>query len=223
MGGGSDFLSNKRRKYLPFSCKVRHFKSVCYVPQPDCFTSDAYIIGTFQNGEMVDSMRAEVYKAFRFPPFEDERNKAWQRAMEGCNSVGIHFRKRKDYCSNVAYKGICEVDYYQKAIEIMRQKVDNPKFFMFTDNPQWVAENIKGVDYQLVDTNPIVGRGLHLDMQLMACCRHNIIANSTYSWWGAYLNPNPEKTVIAPVQWLSRKLFGDSVREKHLAKGWMGI
>lgn len=75
-------------------------------------------------------------------------------------------------------------------------KVAVPKFYVFTDNPDWVRENFKDIEYTLVEGNPASGWGSHFDMQLMSVCKHNIISNSTYSWWSAFLNAHPQKIVV---------------------------
>lgn len=71
-------------------------------------------------------------------------------------------------------------------------------FNVFTDNPEWIKTHMPDFEYTLVDWNPVSGKRSFRDMQLMSCAKHNIIANSTYSWWGAWLNSNPHKIVIAP-------------------------
>ena len=94
--------------------------------------------------------------------------------------------------------------------------------YVFTDNPKWVKENLQDIDYELIDSNPITGWGNHFDMQLMTKCKHNIIANSTYSWWGAYLNMNVDKIVIAPQRWFNEQYISveDSVSFTK-CKGWI--
>jgi hypothetical protein len=85
----------------------------------------------------------------------------------------------------------------------MKESVVDPVFYVFTDNQDWVKENIKDIEYTLVDWNPTSNKRNFRDMQLMSCAKHNIIANSTYSWWGAWLNRNPDKIVIAPEPWFN--------------------
>lgn len=119
--------------------------------------------------------------------------------MRNENSIAIHLRKGADYLkSDLMGKGLCPVEYYISAINYIKSHVDNPVFYVFTDNPNWVKENLPNFDYTLVDWNPVSGKRSFRDMQLMTYAKHNIIANSTYSWWGAWLNSNPDKIVIAP-------------------------
>lgn len=122
-----------------------------------------------------------------------------KRIVLGIFSIAIHLRKGKDYLqSDLMGKNLCGADYYMRAIDYIRERVDNPMFYVFTDNPVWLKENIPSFDYTLVDWNEVSGKRSFRDMQLMSCAKHNIIGNSTFSWWGAWLNPNPNKIVIAP-------------------------
>ncbi len=95
-------------------------------------------------------------------------------------------------------KNLCGADYYMAAIDYIKAHVDHPVFYVFTDNPSWLKDNMPAFDYTLVDWNEVSGKRSFRDMQLMSCAKHNIIGNSTYSWWGAWLNPHPDKIVIAP-------------------------
>lgn len=225
LGGAYDLFSKIRRHYLPFTSKYVQMKSAFESPSAEYYcNSSKYVVGIFQNAKIVDFVKEEVLNAFAFSPFTDENNIQLQKELQNCNSVAVHLRKGEDYLMRAtAFKGTCGVDYYLKAIDIIKEKVDNPKFFVFTDNPNWVKENLHGFDYKLVDNNPAIGWGNHFDMQLMSCCKHNIIANSTYSWWGAYLNPNPHKIVIAPLQWFSPLHDSKSYAEETICKGWIGI
>jgi hypothetical protein len=98
--------------------------------------------------------------------------------------------------------GTCDSEYYKRALEYITEKVSNPHFYVFSDDMQWTKQNLdipQPVCY--VDQNsPNMG---HVDMYLMSLCRHHIIANSTFSWWGAWLNKNPDKIVIAPKKWFA--------------------
>ncbi|MDO8604213.1 MAG: alpha-1,2-fucosyltransferase [bacterium] len=116
-------------------------------------------------------------------------------------SVSLHVR-RGDYVSDQKtndWLGVCSVEYYNKAIETISARVKNPHFFVFSDDPVWAKENITpsfATTYASDNHNHP-----EEDMFLMSKCKHNIIANSSFSWWGAWLNINPEKIVIAPRQW----------------------
>lgn len=155
----------------------------------------------------------DIRKQFSFLPFDEKKNIAIMNKMEKENSVAIHLRKGADYLqSELMGKGLCGVEYYIKAIEYIKQNVDNPVFYVFTDNPEWVKNNLPKFDYILVDWNEVAGKKNFRDMQLMSCAKHNIIANSTYSWWGAWLNPNPNKIVIGPTKFFNpiNKFFSSS-------------
>lgn len=204
-GGDEGVVSKIRRRYLPSLSKFLNIPNIYAMPDEQMERKSIYLYGYFQNGKFIDSIQPLVLAHFAFTPFEDERNREAQKQMEQENSVAIHIRKGKDYSTYPAYAGTCPREYYLQSIEMMKQKTAHPVFYIFTDNKEWVKENLQGVDYILVDWNPVVGWGNHFDMQLMTCCHHNIIANSTYSWWGAYLNPHEDKVVIAPQEWIGPK------------------
>lgn len=120
------------------------------------------------------------------------------------HSVSSHIR-RGDYVSNpqtAHYHGVCPLDYYRAAADYMAERVSNPQFFVFSDDLAWVSENFKMRHAMtLVDVNG-PDRGVW-DMALMMSCRHHVIANSSFSWWGAWLNPHADKIVVAPRRWFS--------------------
>ncbi|MFT3754072.1 MAG: alpha-1,2-fucosyltransferase [Paludibacter sp.] len=121
--------------------------------------------------------------------------------MSQRESVSIHIR-RGDYLSNQyanGFAGVCMPDYYAKAVEFIRNKVGEVQFYVFTDDPEWVNTNFMLDNAIYVQHN--TGNNSWQDMYLMSRCKHNIIANSSFSWWGAWLNANPEKVVIAPQKW----------------------
>lgn len=222
LGGGSCVFSKIRRKCLPMTCKVHHMPTAFSAEEPGK-EKEQYIFGVFQNAAMADFVKKEVQQIFTFAPFEDERNRALQEEMQSCNSVGIHIRKGQDYMSRIWYQGTCPLDYYREAIAYIEKRVKNPKFFVFADNPSWVKEHFKEFEYTLVEGNPPAGWGSHFDMQLMSYCKHNIISNSTYSWWGAFLNKNAEKIVILPHQWFNPKSCEESTCEKVQCEGWVAL
>ena len=221
-GGGSDILSKLRRRYLKFSCNVRNL-SAFDVLLPEKSSRSIYIIGVFQNAKMMDCIRQEALDAFTFQPFTDEYNLSLMHEVQSCQSVAIHVRKGKDYMSRIWYQQTCPLEYYQQAIRLMKEKVKNPRFYVFADNKEWVRENFKDFEYTLVDGNPVAGYGSHFDMQLMSLCRHNILSNSTYSWWGAYLNRNQEKVVIIPRIWFNPASCEEYTSQKVLCDGWTAL
>lgn len=127
---------------------------------------------------------------------------AAQKRLQQENSISIHIR-RGDYANSStikSYFGLMPLSYYEKAIEKIQEKSESPVFTVFTDDVNWVRENLK----TKIHLNFIQDAGCFTDYQelvLMSCCKHNIIANSTFSWWGAWLNQNKWKIVIAPKRW----------------------
>ena len=162
-------------------------------------TKNCILKGFWQSEKYFAHCKDDIRKQFSFLPFDEKKNIAIMNKMEKENSVAIHLRKGADYLqSELMGKGLCGVEYYIKAIEYIKQNVDNPVFYVFTDNPEWVKNNLPKFDYILVDWNEVAGKKNFRDMQLMSCAKHNIIANSTYSWLVAWLNPYPNKIVLVP-------------------------
>jgi hypothetical protein len=118
------------------------------------------------------------------------------------NSVSIHIR-RGDYVSDKkinAVHGVLDLTYYFKAINFLVEKLKYPHFYIFSDDPLWVKENLN-LKFPTSYISHNIGERSFEDMQLMRLCKHNIIANSSFSWWGAWLNEDDKKTVIAPANW----------------------
>lgn len=223
LAGGSDVLSKVRRKFFPALSGVVNMSTAFDISLPKRDGKDKYIIGVFQNAAIVEAVEDKVKEYFSFVPFLDDFNKAMAVELMDCNSVGIHVRKGKDYMTRIWYQNTCPVEYYYKAIARIKELVDNPKFFVFTDNPQWVKDNFTGIDYRLVEGNPADGWGSHFDMQLMSLCKHNIISNSTYSWWGAFLNSNKNKIVVCPKIWFNPASCEEHTSDRLLCKNWIAL
>lgn len=222
MGGKHDFFSRICRKYFPGLTSVVEMKTAfdIFLPYRD---KDAYLLGVFQNAEIVENVDSVINNLFVFPEFESEKNRSLAEILVNENSVGIHIRKGKDYQTRIWYRNTCEIDYYKKAVDFVKSKVLNPRFYIFTDNPIWVKENMSWLDYILVEGNPGFGWGSHCDMQLMSLCKHNIISNSTYSWWGAYLNKNIDKIVICPKVWFNPQATADFTSDKLIVDKWTSL
>ena len=162
-------------------------------------STNCIFIGFWISYKYFQSSEDAVRKAFTFKPLDSIRNVELATKLVTENSVAVHFRKNIDYLKNLP--NTCPPSYYYEAINYIKKYVPNPKFYFFSDNWDWVRENIRGVEFTAVDWNPSSGLHSHCDMQLMSLCKHNIIANSTYSWWSAYLNENNNKIVVCPKDW----------------------
>ena len=129
-------------------------------------------------------------------------------AMADVNSVAVHVR-RGDYVADakaLAKHGLCSLGYYRKAVEEIKCRVDKPQFYVFSDDPSWVRDNISLPDSVFVSDK---GFAQEVDLSLIASCKHQIIANSSFSWWGGFLNPNIDKVVIAPSPWFDVESLPD--------------
>jgi hypothetical protein len=121
--------------------------------------------------------------------------------MRSTQSISIHVR-RGDYVSNTtaAQHGVCGLDYYRRAVEYMLARLQSAHFFVFSDDPVWTRENlVLPGDATYVQHN--VATSAFQDLRLMSLCKHHIVANSSFSWWGAWLNPGANKLVVCPKQW----------------------
>jgi hypothetical protein len=133
------------------------------------------------------------------------------RAVAAVNAVSLHVR-RGDYVADARINqiyGTCDLDYYQRCCALVGGRVPNPHFFLFSDDPGWVHDHLK-LDFPLtvIDHNgPDDG---WQDMFLMSRCRHHIVANSGFSWWGAWLNSRPDKIVCAPANWYQSGKYDES-------------
>lgn len=175
---------------------------------PDFFSRDSacLIEGYWQTKKYFESYADEIRESFRFK-LDDFKNPELINKIENSNSISIHIR-RGDFATHKAtnnFHGICGSDYYLKAIEEISQKKENANFFVFSDDIEAAKELLKNCkNTYFVDENSSANS--HFDMMLMSRCKHHIIANSTFSWWGAWLNTNPDKTIIAPAQWFANGL-----------------
>lgn len=224
LGGGSNIISRLRRKYIPSSTKVITMQTAFDTDlRIDDDRKDKYVIGVFQNAAVVERAGQSVQECFSFRPFTDERNIGFEKEMQECESVAIHVRKGDDYRQRIWYRNTCPVEYYRSAVAEMKRKLRKPRFYVFTDNADWVKEHFTDFEYKLIEGNPVSGWGSHFDMQLMSRCKHCIISNSTYSWWGAYLNVNSSKIVICPKIWFNPDSCDEYTSSKLLCKGWMAL
>lgn len=170
--------------------------------------------------DIMDILREDI----SFPESMDRklqrRNEEAVCQMEETNSVSVHIR-RGDYLDEINRKlfgGICTEAYYQKSIGWMKERLPGARFFLFSDDVPYVREHYRGEEYQIIDWNH--GRDSFYDMMLMSHCKHNICANSTFSFWGARLNAHADKIMIRPSIHKNTQVY---VKEqmKELWAGWV--
>lgn len=156
------------------------------------------LYGYFANCHLFEIYREDLLRHFAFRCAPNEDNCLMQNQIDTCQSVSVHIR-RGDYLNSanahVFWKP--SVTWYREAMAYVCAKVESPMFYFFSDDIVWVKKAFADVQNAIfVDINH--GKSAYNDMRLMSHCKHNIIANSSFSWWGAWLNPNPHKVVIAP-------------------------
>jgi hypothetical protein len=158
--------------------------------------------GYWQNQNYFNNIAATIRQDFTIRHEPDERIKGLLRQINETASVSLHIR-RGDYVHNSAtnqFHGVCPEGYYRQAIASLKEKCIAPHFYIFSDDIEWAKTNFLIYDpHTFVSGN--TGEKSVEDLRLMAACRHNIIANSSFSWWAGWLNTNPQKIVIAPKQW----------------------
>ncbi|UBK78245.1 alpha-1,2-fucosyltransferase [Clostridium perfringens] len=158
-----------------------------------------YLNGYWQNEVYFKEISAIIRKEFVLKDISNIKEMDIYKVIVNSNSISIHVR-RGDYLTknNKDLYGVCSLEYYKKSIEFMKKKVINPTFLVFSDDIEWAKENFNFkenfifIDKELFD---------YEELYLMSKCKHNIIANSSFSWWAAWLNNNKEKIVVAPEKW----------------------
>lgn len=211
--------------------KIRGRKTRQYSEQTFDFDANvllqdnAYLTGYFQSEKYFNKIEGIVRESFKFTDNtvlkckEILFNNASFKPYENRAMVSLHIR-RGDYLNiENEFGNICTDEYYKKAIEYISNKVANPVFLIFSNDLEWTghwcSQNMSSVKYVLIEgTTEETG---YLDMCLMSQCAHNIMANSSFSWWGAYLNSNPDKIVIAPPIW------NNVTKQKDIFSSWMTI
>jgi len=163
------------------------------------------------------SIESIIRKEFIFKNPPSEQNKKIAKEISAINSVSAHIR-RGDYI-NSSQHGLYGKEYYKKAEKIIKKKIKDPCFFVFSDDTEWAKKNIIFNSKTSYITNN-KGVNDYEDMRLMSMCKHNIIVNSSFSWWGAWLNQNPNKIVIAPREWVKKER--GKTNDRHCA-GWIII
>ena len=180
------------------SCYMENYHYEYHTEAVECSKSNLFLLaGGWHHYKYLDGIEKDVRKAFRFKPFTREENKKIAEEADKKNAVAIHIR-RGDYLKGDnfrKYGSVCDVNYYRNAISVMEETVDNPIYYVFSNDMEWSRQLLEGKDIVCVDWNK--GTSSWEDMALMSKFRNIIIANSTFSWWAAWLGDH-EKNVVCP-------------------------
>ena len=214
---GADGLSGKiRRKLLPSTVHWFH-ESKMYHPEILSF-EDMYLSGYFACEKYYSDILYDLREKIQFPPSDNPLNPELAQEMRECASVSVHVR-RGDYLNEenrAMFGNICTDDYYRKAMEIIKDEVKNARFYIFSDDSSYAKQKYQGEEFTVVDINH--GKDSFYDMWLMSNCKHNICANSTFSFWGARLNGNEGKIMIRPSIHKNSQVF----RKEEMEDLWQG-
>jgi len=161
-----------------------------------------YFKGYWQSEEYFKSNRIQILNDLEITKKPSKKNISTLNDIENCLAVSLHIR-RGDYISNNSTHGTCDLAYYERAVgHLVNRLGKDIVIFAFSDDPGWVSKNLRlPVNIRYIKHNSSDKN--YEDLRLMSHCKHNIIANSSFSWWGAWLNKNPKKLVIAPERWFS--------------------
>ncbi|MBU0730883.1 MAG: alpha-1,2-fucosyltransferase [Proteobacteria bacterium] len=188
------YHARKINRFLPYRMKT-------YIEQQEAFESrlldlrvsgQLYLQGYWQDERYFADIEQVIRRSFTITVPHDEENKLIAQKIKGENAVCLHARRQN-------YVHALPVEYYQKAIAYIVERVEDPHFYCFSDDPAWFNTLKLQHPFTIISHNSEEKN--YEDLWLMQQCRHYIIANSTFSWWGAWLNPDPGKIVVAPAQW----------------------
>lgn len=181
-------------------------KTFSYNEQFNHLSGNVILDGYWQSERYFSDQEELIRKLFVFKDALSEKKQIDAKTIESIeDSVSLHVR-RGDYVSNPSttkFHGVMPVEYYKKAIHFIVKKVEDPTFIVISDDTEWCKRNIK-FPYPTIFIEHVDGKG-HEDMRLMSMCHHHIIANSSFSWWGAWLNASKNKIVVAPNNWFADK------------------
>lgn len=166
-------------------------------------TGDIYLDGYWQSEQYFLDIESLIRREFSLKTTPDPYSQEIAAQITGAQAVSIHVR-RGDYVADERTNrqhGTCSLDYYQSCVKEISQRVERPSFFIFSDDPAWARENLRFPHPITIVSREDGGLQDVAELRLMSLCQHHIIANSSFSWWGAWLNPDPQKLVFAPQKW----------------------
>jgi len=163
-----------------------------------------YLDGYWQSEKYFSDVADTIRREFTIASQPDARTRAIADHIATTESVSVHVR-RGDYVADPRAswaRSVCTPDYYRRCVARLAERLASPHLFLFSDDPRWVAANLR-FDHPVTLVSESAPHTEHSELRLMSACRHHIIANSSFSWWGAWLNPRPDKLVLAPRRWMN--------------------
>lgn len=181
-----------------------------------------YLDGFWQNSTLFNTYYNNILQAFTLKQTPSGNSEALIKHIKQENAVAVHIR-RVDYLLPQSIHYVLDVDFYKKAIAYINEQVSNARFYFFGDDHNWIQSNFD-IDNEvnfLVTEN--TGAFSFMDMIIMSNCKHNIISNSTFSWWSAYLNQFQSKIVVAPLQWFLPNKAPHFSYENFIDDNWIKL
>jgi hypothetical protein len=182
-----------------------------------------YIYGYFQSEQYFLNIKNIILKQFQIKQNLSNYTQQIKKLIKNTkNTCTIHIR-RGDYITNKnanKIHGTCSLEYYFNAIKLINEKINNANYFIFSDDIKWIKENINIKNATYIDDNKRIP---HEDILLMSLCEHNIIANSSFSWWGSWMNQNENKIIIAPKRWFANEDKNNESIKGITCKQWIRI
>ncbi len=205
-------LKTKLRKKLKLKVEHIYKEPFCsFDPNFWDLPADVHISGNFISSRYFAPVAPALRHEFRVSSPLSRQTKQYESAMQNKNSICIHIR-RGDYAANEHTKrfhGLIGLEHFTRAMAFIEERVAEPVYYVFSDDPEWALQNLTSV-HPLFFVSHNNGDHDYEDMYLMSRCRHNIIANSGFGYWGAWLNENPDKIVVAPREWFGDQAFNNA-------------
>ncbi len=208
-------------KFFNFFYKYIRFKKVLmpfYYPErtfafdPAVFSkNNTYFRGFWQTEKYFKDISDELRRELTLVSPMSNYSQKINTEIKKTNAISLHVRRAELVTNPVmtAFHGFCPPEYYEKAIEYIASKVESPHFFIFSDDYEWSKNHFKTLKYPYTCVKNKADKNYE-DLMLMAQCKHHIIPNSSFGWWGAWLNQSKNKMVIAPKQWFANAPKSDT-------------
>lgn len=202
-GQNLSFFERLKRKFLNRPTVIQE-ENLLYNPNYLDVQSPVYAKGYWQSEKYFSSFENDIRDDLFITVPPSPVNLEMFDRIKGKNAVSLHIRRGNYVQIDSVNKvhGTCSMDYYERAVELISSKVANPVFFVFSDDIVWAKDNLH-LNFETVFIDINDSKSDYEDLRLMYSCKHHILANSTFSWWGAWLNPCPQKIVVAPEQWFA--------------------